>query len=518
MTMRALKNKLLQLVCLLIAVSFFVPVENSNAIEFKAKGRWQVLFEMGNWFPRYRNFNWQPGNDSFGAWQVFYTHLEFVASENVSGAIDLEIGGIDWGLASYGGALGADGTDIEVANAYIDWMIPQTEAQVRMGIQMMRIPGILAEWGFNAVFGQMMAGTSISTPLYKSNDLNIDGTFFWARPYNDNSSNSSGYTDKNTTHLDNLDVFALTIPVRGQNWKFQPFVLYANIGQYSLTGLTATNEAALTAPRGGLMPLMGNAYGGGYVNSIQRFDHASQLDPWGTGIFAGGFFTYNITDRLSFGLEGAYGSVNMGQIKNYQFVAGGKSDTFDVKRAGWFIGGRIDYRTDWGTPGFLFAYGPGEDDDPHNGSERLPVFNSSWGLTNLAFGGGIAQVSWKVLGHSPSGMATFVAQWKDIPSFIDDMKHTFKFAYILGANSTEMPKKAGIDLRRFDGPHSYLTYNDNAWEIDLNTNYKMYDNFNIILEAAYVRLNLDPDVWDHDTYENMNEDNWKFSLIFEYNF
>ncbi|MDO5536916.1 MAG: outer membrane insertion protein, partial [Desulfovibrionaceae bacterium] len=281
---------------------------------------------------------------------------------------------------------------------------------------------------------------TVSSPIYQSNDLNISGTFFWARPYNDNSQTYKNVdlSEKSTTHLDNLDVFALSLPIRSTNWTFNPYFMYANIGQYSLSNLQTENESALVVPRGGLTPMLG----GGYAAKMTA-SRLSQLNPWGSGFWAGGFFTYNITSALKVGIEGAYGAVDMGQIKNYSFYDGGKSDTLDMKRAGWYIGGRVDYKTDnWGTPGLIAWYGPGDDDDPHNGSERLPNFNTPWGVTNLAFGGTAAQTSWKVLGHNPSGLAAVVAQVADIPSFIEGMSHTVRAGYYWGTNSADMPKKA----------------------------------------------------------------------------
>ncbi|MDO5536917.1 MAG: hypothetical protein Q4F72_05260, partial [Desulfovibrionaceae bacterium] len=78
-----------------------------------------------------------------------------------------------------------------------------------------------------------------------------------------------------------------------------------------------------------------------------------------------------------------------------------------------------------------------------------------------------------------------------------------------------------ITLYRLDGPHSYMTTMDTAWELNFNTKYKIYDNFNVVLECAYVRLNLDEDTWDHnnnDVTDYMNKDNWKFDMVFTYNF
>ncbi len=150
-------------------------------------------------------------------------------------------------------ALGADGKIVELRFAYLDWLVPETEVKVRMGLQHLRLPGILSHWGFGAVFGHDMAGINVSSPVYKSEDLNVDATFFWARPYNDNS--QALYNNDETQHLDNLDVFALSVPIRGNRFRVNPWFMYAMIGKYSLTNLTASPEPAQVVPRGGLMLL-----------------------------------------------------------------------------------------------------------------------------------------------------------------------------------------------------------------------------------------------------------------------
>ncbi|MFQ9867459.1 MAG: hypothetical protein ACLRWP_11075 [Bilophila wadsworthia] len=46
-----------------------------------------------------------------------------------------EIGHQNWGKAAEGAALGTDGKEIKVRYSYVDWIIPQTDAKVRMGLQ-----------------------------------------------------------------------------------------------------------------------------------------------------------------------------------------------------------------------------------------------------------------------------------------------------------------------------------------------------------------------------------------------
>ena len=75
----------------------------------------------------------------------------------------------------------------------------------------------------------------------------------------------------------------------------------------------------------------------------------------------------------------------MGEIKNYSGF-GDKGRTMQMKRQGWYAGARLDYKADWGVPGFIAWYGSGDDDNPYNGSERLPQFNTPWAVSSLGFG------------------------------------------------------------------------------------------------------------------------------------
>ena len=65
--------------------------------------------------------------------------LEAVASESLSGTVYFEIGDSVWGASNSlyggGGALGADGSIVELKRAYIDWMVPNTDLKLRLGIQ-----------------------------------------------------------------------------------------------------------------------------------------------------------------------------------------------------------------------------------------------------------------------------------------------------------------------------------------------------------------------------------------------
>lgn len=487
------------LLCLMLAA----PVQ---AIDFKISGVWQVLTEVSNVQPRGVN-----GADTFGALQRFRVQLDAVASEALSGTVQFELGRTEWGQASTGGALGADGQIVEVRHAYVDWLVPQTSIKVRMGLQPLMLPGGVS--GFSAVFCHDMGGISVTTPLYDSTDTRADLTFFWARPYNDNSSATFG-TDRRTQHLDNMDVFALSLPVRWDRLKVTPWFMYSLIGKYSLSGLAISNEPAIVAPRGGLMPVLGS-------NNYASFQNPYLLGlnrAWGDGFWAGAVVEYQPADELTFFLEGAYGSVDMGDVSRYTGFGDSAGRTLSLRRAGWYVAGRADYAFDWGTVGLLGWYGSGDDGNPYNGSERLPQYNTPWMVSSLGFGGSpIDEAAWKVLGSNPGGLAAVIAQVKDV-SFVEDLKHTIRFCYYWGTNNPSMPERANMRWpTRADGPMIYLTTKDTAWEVNFTSDYKIYENLSVNVDAAYVRINADSDTW-HGAEESQYKDNYRFSVLFTYSF
>ncbi len=299
---------------------------------------------------------------------------------------------------------------------------------------------------------------------------------------------------------------------------------YSLIGKYSLTGVTAAmGDSGIIAPRGGLTPLLGGALPGasrgnrGYA--LLQGTELHKLDrDWGDGFWAGLVGQFDLTSALRLGVEGSFGSVYMGEIKDYQGF-GDRGRTLQMKRQGWYAGARLDYHADWGVPGFIAWYGSGDDDNPYNGSERLPQFNTPWAVSSLGFGDpGFDEQTWKLLGHNPGGSAGFIAQIDKI-SFISDLTHLIRVGLYLGTNSCDMPKRIGMNWPSpaTDGPMGYLTTTDNAWEVNLVNTWKIDDNLTFQLEGAYVRLNLDSDTWQ-GRQDAIYKDNYRVSCMFKYSF
>ena len=170
----------------LAAAMMLGAATGANAIDFKAKGQWIMSFDYGQHANFRSNQDGKPGSgykneDEFEARQRVRLQLDAVASEALSGTVFFEIGDQVWGQNDTGGALGADNNSVvELKRAYIDWMVPQTDLKVRMGIQGLALPS------FTTNASQILDDDVAAVTLNYQFNENVGLTAFWARPYNDN--------------------------------------------------------------------------------------------------------------------------------------------------------------------------------------------------------------------------------------------------------------------------------------------------------------------------------------------
>lgn len=129
-----------RIVTLLLAAGLICSaVSNASAVDTRVKGVWDFNFEYSD-----ASFDKSSTNDRFKARQRLRTQIDLVASESLRGVMAFEIGDINWGNSSQGGSLGTDGVNVEVRYAYIDWVVPDTDLRVRMGLSPFVMPGFVA--------------------------------------------------------------------------------------------------------------------------------------------------------------------------------------------------------------------------------------------------------------------------------------------------------------------------------------------------------------------------------------
>ncbi|MBQ9405976.1 MAG: outer membrane homotrimeric porin [Desulfovibrio sp.] len=524
----------------LLAAGMVMGVQTgAKAIDFKAQGEWLVGFGLsdGRFVDKVGGHK-TDSEDNFNAGQRIRLQLDAVASEALSGTVYFEIGDQKWGSdvdAQGGAALGADGNGVvKVKNAYIDWMVPQTDLKLRMGLQGIALP--------NAAGGSAILDADVAavTANYKFND-NVGLTVLWMRPVNDNFGGwtRGGGTARDTNYLDNIDLFTLSVPLTFDGIEVTPWATYGIMGKNSLDGYDD----------GGVVRYNGNRLSGRNAWSTSDgilhhtlINYAPGFNT-GTGDLSNGFgkshaysslfwfglpISLTLWDPLNIELEFDYGY--SGGFGSYDLWKRGDSLVrADSRREGWLIKALVEYKFDWGVPGIFGWYASGDDGDMKNGSKRLPSISGAGTFTSFMGAGG---TDWAPYGRGNliEYNMTYAGTWgvglqvRDM-SFLEDLTHTFRVALWGGTNSPSMVKyfndreAAMQGAWGSDGP--YMTTHDNLLEFNLDNTYQIYENLAVNLDLGYIVNMYDSDTWNRrwmDDDHVSKKDAWKAQVTFAYTF
>ena len=502
------------LTLMLAAGMLLGAASGAKAIDFKASGEWLVGFGLGDGsLIKDVDNKKHHHDDTFNAGQRVRLQLDAVASESLSGTVFFEIGDQMWGNAESGGALGADGKEVKVKNAYIDWMVPNTDLKLRMGLQAVALPNVA---GGSAIMDGDAAAVVAS---YQFND-NVGLTALWMRPLNDNYAGRvyGDREDYQKNYLDNMDLFALMLPLKFDGVELTPWAMYGMQGKNTRfnEGGVETADGALDVTLPGYLPGMNFGPGG-----LGKTSKAYGSMFWaGLPVAITAFDPLNIEFDINYGYVEAMGRYDVLK-RGTDWVRG------NSKREGWLVKALVEYKMDWGTPGIFGWYASGDDGNVKNGSERLPSiagagnFTSFMGDGNLAWGTGYNFYDNNLTYAGTWGVGLQIA---DV-SFVEDLKHTFRVAYWGGTNSPSMVKYMGSGVAwndttaTQDGP--YLTTNDGLLEFNLVNSWQIYENLEANLELGYIINMMDKDTWDKSYVSDRNwskQDAWKAQLIFAYSF
>ena len=502
------------LTLMLAAGMLLGAASGAKAIDFKASGEWLVGFGLGDGsLIKDVDNKKRHHEDTFNAGQRVRLQLDAVASESLSGTVFFEIGDQMWGNAEESGAaLGADGKVVKVKNAYIDWMVPNTDLKLRMGLQAVAMPNVA---GGSAIMDGDAAAVVAS---YQFND-NVGLTALWMRPLNDNYAGRvyGDREDYQKNYLDNMDLFALMLPLKFDGVELTPWAMYGMQGKN-----TRFNEGGVETADGALDVTLP-----GYLPGMNEFALGKTSKAYGSMFWAGlpvaitAFDPLNIEFDINYGYVEAMGRYDV--LKRGTDLVRGNS-----KREGWLVKALVEYKMDWGTPGIFGWYASGDDGNVKNGSERLPSiagagnFTSFMGDGNLAWGTGYNFYDNNLTYAGTWGVGLQIA---DV-SFVEDLKHTFRVAYWGGTNSPSMVKYMGSGVAwddttaAQDGP--YLTTNDGLLEFNLVNSWQIYENLEANLELGYIVNMMDKDTWDKSYISEQRnwskQDAWKAQLIFAYTF
>ncbi len=496
----------------------------AEAVDIKMSGVWDFTFQ---WSQENINKNATGGYNGAGSSSAFYqrlrTQIDVVASETLRGVMLFEIGDTTWGKSNAtngagrgaGGGIGADGVSIEVKRAYLDWVIPETELKIRMGIQGFSNPS--AAGGYQ-VFSDDVAGIVAS---YEYNDM-IGFTAWWLRPYSDNlNSNSSTPYSNNVHNYTNMDMFGLAIPITMDGFNFTPWGMYANIGRNIVDNdLIANASSQYTGPTSL-----------NHVNALlprwlgwQSLPYASKENAtaWWAGL-SGSITHFN---PFTFAFDFNYGSVDFGNLQTMpnggvNALVNGKS--VEMKRSGWILSMLAEYKLDFMTPGIFFWYGSGDDSNAHNGSEMMPSIKASsqwtsfgqdaagFNTANTAFLTGIA------------GTWGLGIQAKDL-SFLEGLEHTLRVAYYRGTNNKSNVQNGYISSPWQNGQVSsgsaftYMTTKDSAWEFNFDSSYEIYENLTLGLELGYIITDFDKSMWRAVNASFDDQNLYKVGIGLQYKF
>ena len=505
------------LTLMLAAGMLLGAASGARAIDFKASGEWLVGFGLGDGsLIKDVNDQKRHHDDTFNAGQRVRLQLDAVASETLSGTVFFEIGDQMWGQSESGGALGADSTSVvKLKNAYIDWMVPNTDLKLRMGLQAVALPNVA---GGSAIMDGDAAAVVAS---YQFNE-NVGLTALWMRPLNDNytGTNADGeaYGNGYKNYLDNMDLFALMLPLKFDGVELTPWAMYGLQGKNTRfnEGGVETADGALNVTLPGYYPGMNFGPGG--------LGHTGKS--YGSMFWAGLPVAITAFDPLNIEFDINYGYVEA--MGRYDVLKRGVESVLgNSKREGWLVKALVEYKMDWGTPGIFGWYASGDDGNVKNGSERLPSiagagnFTSFMGDGNLAWGTGYNFYDNNLTYAGTWGVGLQIA---DV-SFVEDLKHTFRVAYWGGTNSPSMVKYMDsavawdVTTAVQDGP--YLTTNDGLLEFNLVNSWQIYENLEANLELGYIINMMDKDTWDKSYVSDRNwskQDAWKAQLIFAYSF
>ena len=505
------------LTLMLAAGMLLGAASGARAIDFKASGEWLVGFGLGDGsLIKDVNDQKRHHDDTFNAGQRIRLQLDAVASETLSGTVFFEIGDQMWGQSESGGALGADSTSVvKLKNAYIDWMVPNTDLKLRMGLQAVALPNVA---GGSAIMDGDAAAVVAS---YQFNE-NVGLTALWMRPLNDNytGTNADGeaYGNGYKNYLDNMDLFALMLPLKFDGVELTPWAIYGLQGKNTRfnEGGVETADGALNVTLPGYYPGMNFGPGG--------LGHTGKS--YGSMFWAGLPVAITAFDPLNIEFDINYGYVEA--MGRYDVLKRGVESVLgNSKREGWLVKALVEYKMDWGTPGIFGWYASGDDGNVKNGSERLPSIAGSGNFTSFMGDGNLA---WGTGYNFYDNNLTYAGTWgiglqiADV-SFVEDLKHTFRVAYWGGTNSPSMVKYMGSAVAWDDttavqdGP--YLTTNDGLLEFNLVNSWQIYENLEANLELGYIINMMDRDTWDKSYVSDRNwskQDAWKAQLIFAYSF
>lgn len=455
--MRNVKHLLLAL-CFCIGLTAG-PVGTASALEVNVSGVMDWIFglQSGGNFMKDKDAGYAETRDeNFYARFRSRIQVELAVSDNLKGVMQFQLGRWEFGQDGY--ALDGNAGNATIRRAYLDWTTLSAPLHFKIGLQQLSLPGFVAgNPFFDANVAAVVAGYSLTDEMTLS--------AFWARPWHaDNNGNGNS-----------TDAFGLLFDAKYSNFQISPWLVYANVGNRSGFWNYTTGWDDQDA---GFFGKESRVYAGGLSVEVKP------------------------VDALSIKFDGMYA-----KLDNRGRGNGSNQWAEAPETKGWMVALSVDYQLEHFTPGLFAWYASGDDKkDAEKGKfGRMPLLGSDGGFypTRLSFPG--AYTAGKDTWLTLSGVGTWGVGLKlsDI-SFIENLSHTFRLAYIGGTNDKFDKPAVGtaaaigdVDFAAIARQNGlgfetiYLTTKDRAIEVNFDSEYQVYENLIAVLELGYIYLDVD---------------------------
>ena len=457
-----------KLVTLLLAAGMvFSAANGASAVEMKVSGSWLTSFTFAdNLFNNNGLVDDAKGDGSFNAAQRIRINFDMVASEYLSGRVQLQVASgadapnwYEWGTKG----AGDPGYEVTARLAYLDWMIPTTDVLVRMGRQSVAMPSYT--FG-SSVLDDVIDGVVVNAPI---TDM-VGVTVGWLRPVGE----MQGWGRDHHAHS-NIDLAFLSVDVAADGFKVTP---------WGMVGFGGSRAGAEYDKDGKFV-----AYGSGFDMVGNGTGKEENVTAYWVGI--GGELT--LFDPFKFTAD---------------FMYSGNDADKGLKRSGWYAALGAEMKTAYATPFLRGWYASGDDDDADGEGGRFLSVDGA-----AAFDASSIYYDAYGLLAATRDVCSAAGTWgvqlgvKEV-SFIEDLSHQLSVTYFQGTNNDK-----SLGVQSASGPIGYMTTEDSAVSIDFLNSYKLYENLTANILLAYLITDFDKNVWGQD-YDNIFRGTLNFTYAF----